>query len=222
MAKILRGGSIYLHIPKTGGNWLTQLLEDHRLITGEIGHKHATYDVVCGLLQSRRGLRLRRLFARGLARYRFLAVVRHPLRWYESWFKYQVSKEFRDWGRSGDPIAWHVMSSINGVDDREFNAFVRSIHRRDPGFVTKLYAKYVSNADAIVLRNEHLREDLVAAGDRLGLGIPAEAIRAAPELGVSPRLAITWERAVLDQTVRLEAAALAQFGYAAEGVVQVA
>ena len=221
MAKIIRGGIIYLHIPKTGGNWLTKLLEAHRLVVGEIGHKHATYDVVCGLLQSQRGLRLRRLLAPGRTKYRFLAVVRHPLRWYESWFKYQKSKDFRDWGRNGDPIAWHVMSSINGIEAPDFNDFVRAIQRRDPGFVTKLYAKYVANSAAVVLRNESLREDFAEASGALSLGIPAEAIRASDDVGVSPKMEIVWDRAVFEETVRLEAAAFEQFGYGTAGVVAV-
>jgi hypothetical protein len=46
MALILKNDVLYLHVPKTGGNWLTATLKAEDLIIGSISHKHATYDYV--------------------------------------------------------------------------------------------------------------------------------------------------------------------------------
>src|SRR5512139_3697584 len=37
--KLLKGGA-FLHIPKTGGTWVSAVLDDAQLIKGPIGHEH--------------------------------------------------------------------------------------------------------------------------------------------------------------------------------------
>jgi len=46
MALLLRNGAVFLHIPKTGGNWVRGVLEKLDFIEGEIGHKHLDVDRV--------------------------------------------------------------------------------------------------------------------------------------------------------------------------------
>ena len=43
MAIELVDGSIFLHIPKTGGNWVTQVLSESKLIKRQVGHKHSDF-----------------------------------------------------------------------------------------------------------------------------------------------------------------------------------
>ena len=112
MALLLKNGLLYLHIPKTGGNWLTKLLRDHGCVRLSIEDKHATYDLVAGRLRKRSFIE-RKFTLRGVESLHYMAVVRNPLTWYESWFKYQTSKQFKDWGQIRNVRKWHVMSSIN-------------------------------------------------------------------------------------------------------------
>ena len=41
MAVMLKCGAIFLHIPKTGGSWVTDVLADQGLIKKQIGQIHA-------------------------------------------------------------------------------------------------------------------------------------------------------------------------------------
>ena len=89
MALILKNGAVFLHIPKTGGNWVTRILEELDLIDTEVPHKHAD---VCHFFSqwSKQG---RGIFGGRLGRDRSQAkqdkpfmfcFVRNPLSWYES------------------------------------------------------------------------------------------------------------------------------------------
>ena len=45
MALVLRNDVLLLHIPRTGGTWVTDVLHRHRLVIGKIGSdKHSTFD----------------------------------------------------------------------------------------------------------------------------------------------------------------------------------
>ena len=46
MALLLKNGAVFLHIPKTGGNWVREVLGKLDLIESEIGHKHSDVDRV--------------------------------------------------------------------------------------------------------------------------------------------------------------------------------
>ncbi|SIS57531.1 hypothetical protein SAMN05421759_101516 [Roseivivax lentus] len=212
MALLLKDDIVYLHIPKTGGNWLTKILSDHDLVVASVSHKHATYDLIAGQVrQAKGGYFRRRVLPKGKLRY--LAVVRHPMRWYESWFKYQTSKEFRRWGQPGQAANWHVMSPLNEITDDDFNTFLDKITTRAPGFVSGMYAAYCAASGAHILKNETIRDDLAAFNRAAGLGIPETAIFDSPAHGVSPRMTLTWDPALFDRVARLEAAALAAHGY---------
>ncbi|MHA6324813.1 hypothetical protein [Roseivivax sp. CAU 1753] len=212
MALLLRQDLVYLHIPKTGGNWLTKVLEDQGLVVAPVSHKHATYDLIAGQVRQAKGAFFkRRVLPRGPLTY--VAVVRHPMRWYESWFKYQSSKAFRDWGHPGQAANWHVMSPLNGTRDDDFNTFLDKVTSRAPGFVSGMYAAYCAGSNARVLQNETIRDDLASLNRDLGLGIPDAAIFDTPAHGVSPAMALTWDRAMFDRVARYEASALAAYDY---------
>jgi hypothetical protein len=218
LALILRNDILLLHIPKTGGNWITKMLRENRLIVGRIGHKHSTYDHLCGGGRSGPAGGVRNLLRgsyRISARPTIVCVVRHPLGWYESWFKYQQGKGRRDWGRNGDLRDWHVNSDLNGAPLDEFNAFMAYVNDRLPGYVGQLYGKYAANSGARILRNETLAPDVVRFCEDMGLAVDREKILSAPRHGVSPEMTLDWDPAILARTLALEAATLHRYGYEA-------
>lgn len=43
MAYLLRCGAVFLHVPKTSGAWVTQILRELDLIEYQLGHEHADF-----------------------------------------------------------------------------------------------------------------------------------------------------------------------------------
>lgn len=220
MALLLKNNLVYLHIPKTGGNWLSKLLLDNGCVRKSLEHKHATYDLIAGRLR-RRSLLERKLTLRGVKDLTYMVVVRNPLTWYESWFKYQCSRDFRKWGSRGNILKWHVMSPINGVVHSDFNEFVQSVHRAHPGFVTSLYASYTTGSAATILKNESIREDFSSINRKLQLGVPETSIFESAKYGESPKQEIVWDQKVFEETLRLEQSCFQAFEYDTENIVSI-
>lgn len=219
MAIILKNDVLYLHIPKTGGNWLTKIASEQGLTVAKIGNKHGTYDhtVNRGSIFAKNGLRdafNRRVYLSDHPR--VFCVVRHPLRWYESWFKYQTAKAWRDWGESGNMKRWHVMSDMNINKADDFNAFMSLVNKNTPGYVSQLYARYVNNGAARFLRNETLAEDFISLCQDFELDLDEESVRNEPAFGVSPTVAFEWDQKILEETTKNERAAFSIYGYAPE------
>lgn len=211
MALVLKNNVLYLHIPKTGGNWLTKMVHDQGLVVGELGHKHATFDYI-----SPRPGPLRSM----ISSWRHLAgpptvlcVVRDPLSWYESWFRYQTSKQWRDWGEAGNPARWHVCAALNPCKSSDFMTFMRRVNKHVPGFLTCFLGRYTHGANATVLRNEALAQDFVAFAERTGLPVDSKALLSAGRVGESPKMKLEWDDEVLCETVANEIAAFRAYGY---------
>ena len=113
MAIKLINNAEFLHIPKTGGSWVTSVLESNNLVLSRSNHKHADYD---SNLLGRKSITGRQhlLEAVKLLNKKFISktiqkeknilypfrfcFVRHPLSWYESWWRYMEGLGWNDWG----------------------------------------------------------------------------------------------------------------------------
>src|SRR5262245_16462215 len=85
-----RANALFLHIPKTGGTWVEEVLKE----CGILAEQAAVTDAVTW----RHPLR-----GHHLHDYSFVfAFVRHPLSWYESWWKFQAGS----WTQH-EPGVWH-------------------------------------------------------------------------------------------------------------------
>jgi hypothetical protein len=221
VALILANDILYLHIPKTGGNWMTKILSEQNLVRGRLGSKHATWDAICE--QRHYGLRReidRFRWALGPSRSgriavrpRVVCVVRHPLAWYESWFRYSVGRNWPAFGEQGNLQDWHVNSDMAQAASEDFNEFVRKVNAHRPGYVSQLFARYTYNSGAHVLKNESLADDLIDFLTDAGVSFDAEAIRQSGRHGESPKIALHWEADVLDETVAFEQPAFRHYGY---------
>ncbi|GAB4168770.1 MAG: hypothetical protein OHK0026_07030 [Rhodocyclaceae bacterium] len=224
MALILRTGAIFLHVPKTGGTWVAQVLCELGLVEGEIGHKHADVDRVLYPRENwREGLRYWFDRARGWDARRekpfMFCFVRHPLDWYESWYKYHSAGGSHAWSGNGDGRSlwkWSPCAALDGTGDAEFNRFVANAIRKCPGFVTQLYARYTTDHVDFVGRYETLYEDLIRVLRLIGAECDAHRVRAHPAANrsVSPARPIAWDPALREELVRLEYAALVRYAYA--------
>lgn len=237
MALVLKGGAVFLHVPKTGGTWVTSILEQCGLVEGTVGHKHADVD---RLLAPEEGGPASRLVSSARRRVKSVArrlrgkppevklpaasppfmfcFVRHPLRWYESWYRYmsQPHMDWKDWGREGEPGRWHPNRPLNGLGDEDFNGFMENVVEARPGYVTEMFSWYTRPEVAFVGRQENLREDLIRVLDRLELPFDEELIRNAPRKHVSrPRdeVEVRWDPELKEEVRRLEYAGIRRYGY---------
>lgn len=208
MALLLHGNALFLHIPKTGGNWVTKVLEEMGLVADKIGHKHVDID---HLLLSERGgyLHKHKPF--------MFCFVRHPLSWYESWFKYmsQPSRQWRNWGSEREAEKWHPNAMLNNLGDGDFNRFVSNVMQKRPGYVTELFGWYTKPPVGFVGRQECLRHDLITALKLAQVVFDPEMIRNYPQVGVSPQpdCDVVWDPVLKKRVAELEYAGLVRYGY---------
>lgn len=218
MALIVNRRNLYLHIPKTGGIWITGVLTKSSVAVSKIEDKHATYDLVQGRLRAERRL----FFWRRWTEFRYFCVVRNPLTWYESWFRYQKSRDFRAYGEVGSTAIWHPMAPLNAIREEDFNAFMTAINDRVPGFAGHMFRSYTVNAAARILRNESLRQDLLQLNRDWEMGLDEDLILQSDPANVSPRDPIVWKPEVFERTVAYERATFDLYGYDWRGAVAVA
>jgi len=229
MAIQLKSGAVFLHVPKTGGNWVASILRSQNLIDRAIGSKHADFSRTYAALHEARAPRMldwllrRRLPPRAPdAALRYFTFVRNPLSWYESWFNY-MSQETRDWchfGEEGNPADWHPNSVLNGLGSRDFGTFVRNVLKKRPGYVTELLFSYTPPEVSFVGRQENLRDDLIRALRQAGERFDESKISRSEKIGVSKPMKgieVEWTEDLATAVAALEWPSLVRYGYADEG-----
>lgn len=223
MALILKNGALFLHIPKTGGTWVTKVLREAGLVRCSIGHRHANLDHLLAPGWQGLGRRLewgwkRSLHLRTHPRPFTFCFVRHPLDWYESFYLYK-SQPSLNWERDGDTDnfhRWHPNALLNGIGGGiGFNEFVTAVMDRSPGYVSALFNHYTFRPCDFVGKQENLREDLVTVLERMGCEFDPALVRGKDRINRSrdEKTRPAWDPAVRRRALLLERAALERFHY---------
>ncbi len=234
MALKLINNSEFLHLPKTGGSWVSKVLNVNNLVDSQAGgHKHADYDRLmnwrlCGnskfILNAkinraiekaqRKFPSLDNLNKKSSAPYRF-CFVRHPLSWYESWWKYMSGLGWNDWGEENDPVNWHPNSILNGLGSDDFNQFVSNVINKRPGYVSELYFAFTKPGINFIGKTENLSEDLMKVLDIQNLGYDKQAILDMNRVNVSKAKVKQpeWDPEIRSITMKLELPSLIHFDY---------
>jgi hypothetical protein len=238
MAVMLKCGAIFLHIPKTGGSWVTDVLTDQGIVKKQFGHIHADFVRAIYYTQGRR------MVTRGLYEWAksglprgikaigpaqkikhvatsvrqqqpfCFCFVRSPFDWYESWWRYMCQRSGTDWRNEPDFQSWHPCQALLGTSDADFNQFVRNAVGVRPGFVTELFSTYAQPTMNFVGRHERLAEDLVHVLRLLNVDFDEDRLRSfLPVNTSSMRDPLEWTPELRSQVERTEYAALLRFGY---------
>ena len=225
----LKDDSEFLHIPKTGGEWVTKVLQQNDLIEEMSYHKHLDYDL--NLFRSRlptgkkwiihetrnapaRFRSLLSLKRKTKQPFRF-CFVRHPLSWYESWWKYMNGRGWNTWGATNSTSDWHPCSILNELGSDDFNTFVRNVIEARPGYVSELYFSFTKPGISFIGKTENLARDLTDVLSRLGFAINSESVSKIEAVNVSksPSSAVVWDEELRRAVLMLELPALVHFGY---------
>jgi hypothetical protein len=215
MSDIINNKFCFLHIPKTGGNWVRTVLRESgikQIKSNEIS-KHATYDLLVTQ-------KTKSIFSRYSNReINYFCVVRHPLLWYQSWFNYQHTRGWKNWGEGGNlnPRKWHCLSPLNMPPQKDFNEFLTLVNRNTPGFLTHLYYSYTLPSNARVLKNENLREDVFQLNRQWRLGIDEELILNTKTINASKKSNIFWTEKNLVDTIENERSLFKKYDYSELG-----
>lgn len=223
MALLLSGDGVFLHLPKTGGTWVTSALEDMGLIRCHFAAKHADMERAMHCLRDAPGRYVEAVFKAGplwqrrVRRGFKFCFVRHPLSWYESWWIYMSGRNWNPWGV--DPrgrARWHPNAAIDGLGDPDFNRFVRNVLEQHPGYVSALYASYATAAIDYVGKQERLADDLIAVLGKLGVDFDAARVRARPPVNASSERSTArpvWDAGLRRDVEASERSAIQCFGY---------
>jgi hypothetical protein len=164
MATLLKCGGLFLHVPRTGGGWIGEVLEASDLVYAHVGDRDAT---AADLEPLERLLQAPHAYGKGNRPLFKFCFVRHPQRWYECWYR------------------------AEGGGDT-FDAFVQRAVRERPGYLSALYDSYTKDAH-FVGRFESLIGDLETALTLLRTAIPEDIGRTLTAPPAETELALDWK-----------------------------
>jgi hypothetical protein len=225
MALLLKNGSVFLHVPKTGGNWVTDVLTRMGLVRRLVGTKHSDAVRTLNALSlpvrpTFRDVVRRRPVAPSIPKQKpfIFTFVRHPCSWYESWFKYQmqVHTNWRNFGVAGDIHNWHPNSVLNKLAATDFDAFVGYVQKHRPGYVSELLFSYTTPVVDFVGKQESIRDDLCTALGMAELDFDEDMVRASDRVGESKPakpVCIRWSQSLRAEVLRNEWPSLLRYGY---------
>lgn len=196
--------SVYFHIPKTGGTWVSSALMASGLASMTVGAKHFIPS------QTPEAIKGRRTFA----------FVRHPIWWYRSMWSFMMSdslvNRFRQATvqREQDGPSFF---SINMV--AEFPKFLENVIRNTPGYLSSFYELYLDNPKIeFIGRTETLVDDLVFILKQIGERFDENSLRKTTMRNCS-QLKPDYPADLMAEIARLEAPAMKRFGYLPDGGV---
>jgi len=220
MALVLSNGAIFLHIPKTGGNWVRQVLEDQGLLAGELGHKHCDIDRVLYDPYLTANVRDHKKWQKSgqppIYEHPFtFCFVRHPLSWYESWFRYMTKRKWNDWPLRKGPYDWHPCHELNTTASDNFSEFIKKVLEYTPGYLTRMVSWYTKRGVSYIGKQESLAEDMIKVLSMMNLDCDTQTIRNQARVNISTDASISsdWDPTLRDALLTSESAYIQQFGY---------
>lgn len=185
--------SIFVHIPKCGGTWVNRVIREFELKHTTIspamncGAKHAPLWVVRGDYKNA------------------FTMIRHPLSWYQSWYKFQVQHRWKKW----EPGNWHPQRELECCEADTFADFIGAVVCRVPGYLSRLYETYIPSTahNYRVSVTERLAPSLIACLPGLDTAQQSVILRHKRE-NVSPQIACDYPPDLRDAILETEAVAI--------------
>lgn len=172
MSVLVRGPSktgVYLHIPKCAGVWFYHaagVVRGKPFTDADYVHSACgnPFHPLLGDVTTEHDL--------------VFSVVRHPVTWYESWWKFQAGG---GWVQHSHGDGWWCVNGTERCGSDDFSTFIRLMLRWEPGFVTRMYEWYVGPPGRVLVnqigRFENLHEDCARFFRSLGYDTTAADLR---------------------------------------------
>jgi hypothetical protein len=198
--RLVSSNALFLHIPKTGGSWVEHVLP-------RLGIEIEQPVTIPGVTFRHSLLPMFR--DEYLFKFTFL---RHPLSWYESWWKFQAGT-WTDF----EPGVWHPQRCLEKCRSDDFSEFVRRCIENEPGYVSRMYEWYIGPAGFeyvdFIGRYEYLVKDLACVLEKLGHEVDFEILRQFQPVNVSAKACgePIWDLDVRRRVLELEAPAIRRF-----------
>ena len=143
-------------------------------------------------------------------------IVRHPLTWYQSVFKFCTRRRWRDFEPERD---WHVLRPILACRAPDFHAFMRKVIDAEPGFVTRMVEWFVGPPGRVlvdyVLWYERLHEGLAALLQNYGVEANVRWLKTLDRVNEGGKAPAEWTPELKREVERLEQPLIRRF-YAKE------
>jgi hypothetical protein len=205
----LLSNSTFIHIPKTGGQWVTLALKRAGLIQASIGVVHSSPDELLHESEYR-------------VRPSSFAIVRHPLSWYSSMWAHRLDDQWDpiddvEWFSKRWIDEWALFTEACRADS--FSDFLtRAVEHYPHGWVSMLYDTYTEGCTHVG-RQEQLPSDLLAILTAVGEVFGADEIISTPDRNVRGRkhrriLGTEISRSLVTEVMRVEQQAVSRFDYA--------
>lgn len=188
---------VFLHVPKTGGTWVREVLNRIGVYTEDAGHQHDNYE------QSKE---LRRRFLR-------FTVLRNPWDWYASYWAHRCKEQWTP----------HWLLIDNACRSYSFPSFLSMVVAYHPGFLTRLYDSYAPELDESlppieVFKTRTLTEDFTQYLDAMKIQFDPKDVR---ELGKvnsiahtkKVRKAVRYTSFLTSRVERSERDVIAKYGF---------
>ncbi len=176
---------MFLHPPKTGGNWVKAAIKYCEIPIREEGDRHAIIERADKFV---------------------FTFVRHPASWYVSRFRCPWHRGRIREGRAKD------VDCLTPEEAADFHVWLNRVLVEHPGYVSHIYNRYTEKAD-FVGKQENLKEDLIQALKLAGEDVKPMRIRKAHPVHVSKINVPLYNEALLNKVLKGEAEAIEKFGY---------
>ena len=229
MAVLLKGGTLFLHVPKTGGEWVKQVLREQNLVRMHFPGSHPDMERVLNFpryftrLYVKQSLREKNMHLHRdvLDSYKF-CFVRSPFSWYESYWRYMCGHEWERFDRPADGKRatlrgpWFPNAHLQRCASYDFNEFMSDVIGHYPGYLTQMYGWYAPPGEIdFIGKTEHLVDDLVRVIKQVGLDFDEDRIRDTSRVNKSPNAVEppVWDEQLKREVHRLEYPVFKQYGY---------
>jgi hypothetical protein len=208
--------SIFIHIPRTGGMWVTKALQVagipiNSVVANKVSEKSSEWALRHSIVHSP----LSNVHCQGRKTFSF---VRHPCSWFQSYWCFQMRSQWRHL-KKGD--------SFYECQADQFEEFALRVVQYQPGFVSRMYKTYLfdeKRAVDFVGRQEQLVDELICVLRSNNEEFNEKALRRVASLNEASALddwkqrCIFHSKEIFDRIVAVEAKGIELFGYSKDAI----